>query len=68
MYASRLFARDVGLLTERVTETIAEVSEAGGQASMAMLGETVFALGTGLSDAGYEPSVCATHPAGAVLK
>ncbi|SEW09630.1 pantoate kinase [Natrinema salifodinae] len=68
MYASRLFARDAGLLTDRVTETIADVSAADGQASMAMLGETVFALGTGLSDAGYEPSVCATHPAGAVLK
>ncbi|ELZ12064.1 GHMP kinase [Natrinema thermotolerans DSM 11552] len=68
MYASRLFARDAELLTDRVRETIAEVSDADGQASMAMLGETVFALGTGLSDAGYEPSVCATHPAGAVLK
>ncbi|SFC45194.1 pantoate kinase [Halobiforma haloterrestris] len=68
MYASRLFAREAGLLTDRVAETIAEVAAADGQASMAMLGETVFALGTGLSDAGYEPSVCATHPAGAVLK
>ncbi|MDF9744034.1 pantoate kinase [Natrinema salsiterrestre] len=68
MYASRLFARDAELLTERVIETIADVSAAEGQASMAMLGETVFALGTGLSDAGYEPSVCTTHPAGAVLK
>ncbi|OAQ54753.1 hypothetical protein HTG_04095 [Natrinema mahii] len=68
MYASRLFARDAELLTDRVRETIAEVSDADGQASMAMLGETVFALGTGLSDAGYEPSVCATHPAGAVLR
>jgi pantoate kinase len=68
MYASRLFARDADLLTEQVTETITDVSAADGQASMAMLGETVFALGTGLSDAGYEPSVCATHPAGAVLR
>jgi len=68
LYASRLFARDAGLLTTQVSEAITDVSTAGGQASMAMLGETVFALGTGLSDAGYEPSVCATHPAGAVLK
>ena len=68
MYASRLFAREAGLLTEQVAETINDVSAAGGQASMAMLGETVFALGTGLSDAGYEPTVCATHPAGAMLK
>lgn len=68
MYASRLFARDAGLLTEQVMETIADVSAVEGQASMAMLGETVFALGSGLSDAGYEPSVCATHPAGAMLR
>ncbi|MFA9426390.1 pantoate kinase [Natronorubrum sp. A-ect3] len=68
MYASRLFAREAGLLTDEVTATIADVADAGGQASMAMLGETVFALGTGLSDAGYEPTVCATHPAGAMLK
>jgi len=25
---------------------------------MAMLGRTVFGLGTGLSDAGYDPEVC----------
>ncbi|AEH37105.1 pantoate kinase [Halopiger xanaduensis] len=68
MYASRLFAREAELLTERVSETIGDVAAVDGQASMAMLGETVFALGTGLSDAGYEPSVCATHPAGAMLK
>ncbi|ELY51838.1 pantoate kinase [Natronorubrum bangense] len=68
MYASRLFAREAGLLTDEVTATITDVADAGGQASMAMLGETVFALGTGLSDAGYEPTVCATHPAGAMLK
>ncbi|GAB3668976.1 pantoate kinase [Halopiger thermotolerans] len=68
MYASRLFAREAGLLTERVSETIGDVAAVDGQASMAMLGETVFALGTGLSDAGYDPSVCATHPAGAMLK
>ena len=68
MFASRRFAREAGLLTDRVTSTIDDVAAADGQASMAMLGETVFALGTGLSDAGYDPAVCATHPAGAVLK
>lgn len=68
MYASRLFAREAELLTEQVAQTIGDVTDADGQASMAMLGETVFALGTGLSDAGYEPTVCATHPAGAMLK
>ncbi len=68
MYASRQFAREAGLLTEDVVETIGDVTAADGQAAMAMLGETVFALGTGLSDAGYEPAVCATHPAGALLR
>jgi pantoate kinase len=34
---------------------------------MAMLAETVFAFGTGLSDAGYDPDVCGTHPAGAMF-
>lgn len=68
MYASRLFAREAGLLTDRVARTIGDVTDVDGQASMAMLGETVFALGTGLSDAGYDPEVCATHPAGALLR
>ncbi|MFC4438773.1 MULTISPECIES: pantoate kinase [Natrialbaceae] len=68
MYASRKFAREAELLTPDVEATIEDAGAVDGQASMAMLGETVFALGTGLSDAGYEPSVCATHPAGAVLK
>ncbi|ELZ02442.1 pantoate kinase [Natrialba asiatica] len=68
MYASRLFAREAELLTDQVAKAIGDVTDENGQASMAMLGETVFALGTGLSAAGYEPSVCATHPAGALLK
>jgi pantoate kinase len=63
MRASRRFAREAGLLTEPVREAV----EAGGEASMAMLGETVFALGTGLSDAGYDPVVTTVHPAGATL-
>ncbi|MDJ1432069.1 pantoate kinase [Halostagnicola sp. A-GB9-2] len=68
MDASIGFAREAELLTPAVLETIEAVAERGGRASMAMLGETVFALGTGLSDAGYEPDACHTHPAGATLK
>ncbi|WP_312909336.1 pantoate kinase [Natronosalvus caseinilyticus] len=68
IYASRRFAREAGLLTDEVREVLEDVAAVEGQASMAMLGNTVFALGTGLSDAGYEPSVCGTHSAGAVLK
>ncbi|MFB6154951.1 MAG: pantoate kinase [Haloferacaceae archaeon] len=67
LYASRRFAREADLLTDRVREAIQDVSEAGGDASMAMLGETVFALGTGLTDAGYEAAACETHSAGATL-
>jgi pantoate kinase len=43
------------------------VTEAGGDATMGMLGETVFALGTGLTDAGYDPTVCQVDPTGATL-
>jgi pantoate kinase len=68
VYASRAFARDADLLTPQVREVIEDVSAADGQASMAMLGETVFALGGGLSDAGYDPAVCRTDPAGARLR
>ncbi len=68
IYASRGFAREAELLTPRIASVIDDVSDDGGQASMAMLGETVFALGTGLSDAGYDPDTCSTYPAGAVLK
>ncbi len=68
MRASRRFAREAGLLTDRVRETIREVNAVDGEASMAMLGETVFALGTGLSDAGYDPAVCTTHPSGVTLQ
>ncbi|MGA9399398.1 pantoate kinase [Haladaptatus sp.] len=39
------FAREIGLPTERVRRTVADVEETGGAASMAMLGETVFAVG-----------------------
>jgi pantoate kinase len=65
--SSRRFAREAGLLTDRVRDVILDVSDADGQSSMAMLGETVFALGTGLSDAGHDPEVCRVHPTGAHL-
>lgn len=65
--AARTFARDAGLETETVAGVIEEVQANGGEAAMAMLGETVLALGTGLSDAGYSPAVCHVHPGGAML-
>ena len=68
MRASRQFSRESGLLTDAVYEVVDDVSAAGGTAAMAMLGETVFALGTGLSDAGYDPAVCEIHPGGATLE
>lgn len=39
------FALAIELPTERVRDTVADVEAAGGAASMAMLGETVFAVG-----------------------
>jgi pantoate kinase len=67
MRASRTFAREAGLLTDTVHEAITAVTEAGGTATMGMLGETVVALDTGLSDAGYDPEVCQVDTAGATL-
>lgn len=67
MRASRTFARDAGLLTPRIAATIEDVLSHDGEAAMAMLGETVFALDTGLTDAGYDPAVCRVYPPGATL-
>ncbi|GAB6878711.1 pantoate kinase [Halorubrum gandharaense] len=67
MGVSREFAGRAGLLVPEVSEAIAAVEDAGGAASMAMLGRTVFATGTGLSDAGYDATACHTHAAGAGL-
>ena len=64
---SRRFARDAGLLTDRVRETVDAVVDAGGEASMVMLGETVFALDSGLSDAGVDATACRICDAGAHL-
>ena len=52
MVSSREFAREADLITPEVEEVLAEVEEVGGEAAMAMLGETVFALDSGLSEAG----------------
>jgi pantoate kinase len=65
--ASRTFAREADLLTDEVRAAITDVTEAGGEATMGMLGATVVALDTGLSDAGYDPAVCAVDPTGATL-
>lgn len=67
MDSARTFSTDAGLLVTEVQQAIEAVEEAGGQAAMAMLGRTVFAIGTGLSDAGYDPAVCRCSPAGAHL-
>jgi len=67
MRLSREFSREAELLNGAVAETIDAVADAGGDAAMAMLGRTVFAVGTGLTDAGYDPEVCRVHPAGATL-
>jgi pantoate kinase len=65
MRASRQFAREAELLTPEIRDVILDVNEADGQSSMAMLGQTVFALGHGLSDAGYDPATCWIDPTGA---
>jgi pantoate kinase len=65
--AGRTFAREADLVSPTVAETIEAVSAAGGEATMAMLGRTVVALGDGLSAAGYDATACLTHPAGATL-
>ena len=68
MTASRSFAEAVDLLGDDLRDVLAAVDDAGGTASMAMLGETAFCLGDGLSAAGYDPEVCAVHSTGAVLR
>ncbi|WP_435095825.1 pantoate kinase [Halorubrum sp. N11] len=72
MDAARGFAREADLLVPEVAEAIAAVGDSlttpdDYGAAMAMLGRTVFALGTGLSDAGYDPEVCRIDAAGARL-
>jgi pantoate kinase len=67
MRASRKFSRESNLLTTAVRRVIDDVTEAGGSAAMGMLGQTVFALDHGLSEAGYDPAVAAIDPCGARL-
>jgi len=64
MRASRQFATEAGLLVADVETAIESVADVGGQAAMAMLGRTVFSVGTGLSEAGYDPAVCGVDAAG----
>lgn len=68
MRASREFARESGLLTDAVREVVTDVIEVEGEAAMAMLGETVIALDSGLSEAGYDVEHCRIHPAGVILE
>jgi pantoate kinase len=65
---SRRFAREADLLTDRVADAVAGVRANGGDAAMAMLGDTAFAFGTDLSEAGYDPKICSVHPGGATLR
>ena len=65
---SRRFGREADLLTDRVADVVDSVRDRGGDAAMAMLGDTAFAFGTDLSEAGYDPEVCAVHPGGATLR
>ena len=72
MASAREFARDADLLVPEVAEAVDAVEESSDApddagAAMAMLGRTVFALGTGLSDAGYDPEACRIDAAGARL-
>ena len=67
MDAARGFAREADLLVPEVAEAVDAVGAVGGEAAMAMLGRTAFALGTGLSDAGYDPDICRIDAAGARL-
>lgn len=54
----RRFATDADLLTEPVARTIDQVQETGGEAMMAMLGQSVIAIDDGLTAAGFDPAVC----------
>lgn len=64
----REFAEETGLLPESIGPIVDDVVSVGGEATMAMLGETVIALDTGLSDAGYDPEVCHIRPPGASMQ
>ncbi len=65
---SREFARESGLLPDALETIIEDVEAAGGLAAMAMLGQTVFALDRGLSDAGYDASRTAISGRGVTIE
>ncbi len=52
------FTLETNFMTPIVAEAINAVRDCGGKATMAMLGETVVSLDTGLSDVGYTPNIC----------
>ena len=52
------FTLETNFMTPIVEEAINTVRDYGGKATMAMLGETVISLETGLSDVGYAPNIC----------
>lgn len=62
--ASADFSAEIGLATPRMQSIIEAVEANGDVASMAMLGETVFAFGTALTEAGYDPTVTKIDPCG----
>ncbi len=66
--AAREFATAADLFVPEARDAVDAVQATGGDAAMAMLGRTVIARGTGLSDAGYDPSVTRIDPAGARLE
>lgn len=67
MRAASAFSAEIGLETAAVESILDAVEDTGETASMAMLGETVFAFGRALSEAGYDPSVSSIDPCGARL-
>ncbi len=58
----REFARNADLLVPEVATAIENVGDVGGEATMGMLGRTVVALGSGLTDAGYDATACRISP------
>lgn len=64
MEASRRFGRETELVPDALASIIVDVQASGGEAAMAMLGRTVFALDDGLTAAGYDPEICAVDVAG----
>lgn len=58
----REFAWDADLLVPEVATAIEDVGETGSEATMAMLGRSVVALGSGLTDAGYDATACRIYP------